>query len=146
PAPRRRLTRRAPDAHATTPNPSPTAPAAQAPAPSDAPGQRLDDLYRLPMQNLLSLRKPECVADHPRMNRGQVSVGLVRRQIERGLAVHGAGALEVLPDGSGFLRSAAHNFLASREDIYVWPSQTRRLGRRTGLVVGCPRRLPVEGQ
>ena len=52
----------------------------------------------------------------------------------------------MLPDGYGFLRSAAHNYLASPEDIYVSPSQIRRLGLRTGLVVEGPIRLPVEGQ
>ncbi len=52
----------------------------------------------------------------------------------------------MLPDGYGFLRSAAHNYLASPEDIYVSPSQIRRLGLRTGLVVEGPIRLPIEGQ
>src|SRR5205823_648615 len=79
-------------------------------------------------------------------NRAQLIVGIVRRQIERGEVVRGAGTLEVLPDGYGFLRSQAHNYLASPEDIYVSPSQIRRLGLRTGLVVEGPIRLPVEGQ
>jgi transcription termination factor Rho len=98
------------------------------------------------MQKLFSLAEREGVADHPGMNRGQLIVGIVRHQIERGLAVHGSGTLEVLPDGYGFLRSTAHNYLASPEDIYVSPSQIRRLGLRTGLAVGGPIRLPVEGQ
>jgi transcription termination factor Rho len=51
-----------------------------------------------------------------------------------------------LPDGYGFLRSQAHNYLASPEDIYVSPSQIRRMGLRTGLVVEGPIRLPIEGQ
>jgi transcription termination factor Rho len=80
------------------------------------------------------------------MNRGQLIVAIVRKQIERGEVVRGSGTLEVLPDGYGFLRSAAHNYLASPEDIYVSPSQIRRLGLRTGLVVEGPIRLPVEGQ
>jgi transcription termination factor Rho len=80
------------------------------------------------------------------MNRAQLIVAVVRRQVERGEVVRGAGTLEVLPDGYGFLRSAAHNYLASPEDIYVSPSQIRRLGLRTGLVVEGPIRLPIEGQ
>src|SRR5262249_48679967 len=40
----------------------------------------------------------------------------------------------------------AHNYLASPEDIYVSPSQIRRLGLKTGLIVEGPIRLPVEGQ
>src|SRR6202035_3645401 len=79
-------------------------------------------------------------------NRGQLIMGIVRRQIERGITVRGSGTLEVLPDGYGFLRSVAHNYLASPEDIYVSPSQIRRLGLRTGLVVEGPIRLPIEGQ
>ena len=67
------------------------------------------------------------------MNRAQLIVGVVRRQIERGEVVRGSGTLEVLPDGYGFLRSPAHNYLASPEDIYVSPSQIRRMGLRTGL-------------
>jgi transcription termination factor Rho len=107
---------------------------------------RLDDLYRLPMPKLFALAEREGIAEHVGMTRGQLIVGIVRRQIERGEVVRGSGTLEVLPDGYGFLRSAAHNYLASPEDIYVSPSQIRRLGLRTGLVVEGPIRLPVEGQ
>jgi transcription termination factor Rho len=109
-------------------------------------GLRLDDLYRLPMPKLFQLAEREGIMEHTGMSRAQLIVGVVRRQIERQEAVRGSGTLEVLPDGYGFLRSAAHNYLASPEDIYVSPSQIRRLGLRTGLVVEGPIRLPIEGQ
>jgi transcription termination factor Rho len=109
-------------------------------------GLRLDDLYRLPMPKLFALAEREGIAEHTGMNRAQLIVAVVRRQIERGEIARGCGTLEVLPDGYGFLRSAAHNYLASPEDIYVSPSQIRRLGLRTGLVVEGPIRLPIEGQ
>jgi transcription termination factor Rho len=115
-----------------------------APAPSG--NIRLDDLYRLPMPKLFALAEREGMAEHTGMSRAQLIVAVVRRQIERGEVVRGAGTLEVLPDGYGFLRSAAHNYLASPEDIYVSPSQIRRVGLRTGLVVEGPIRLPIEGQ
>jgi transcription termination factor Rho len=98
------------------------------------------------MPKLFALAEHEGIAEHVGMNRGQLIVAIVRKQIERGEVVRGSGTLEVLPDGYGFLRSAAHNYLASPEDIYVSPSQIRRLGLRTGLVVEGPIRLPVEGQ
>src|SRR5439155_7468811 len=110
------------------------------------PGTRLDDLYRLPMPKLFAYAEREGIHEHTGMNRGQLIMGIVRRQIERGMVVRGSGTLEVLPDGYGFLRSVAHNYLASPEDIYVSPSQIRRLGLKTGLVVEGPIRLPVEGQ
>src|ERR1043165_1577469 len=107
---------------------------------------RLDDLYRLPMPKLFAYAEKEGIIEHTGMNRGQLIMAVVRRQIERGVVVRGSGTLEVLPDGYGFLRSSAHNYLASPEDIYVSPSQIRRVGLRTGLVVEGPIRLPVEGQ
>jgi transcription termination factor Rho len=133
PATRKRTPRKAPEASVATATP-----------PSG--GIRLDDLYRLPMPKLFALAEREGVTEHTGMNRAQLIIAVVRRQIERGEVVRGSGTLEVLPDGYGFLRSAAHNYLASPEDIYVSPSQIRRLGLRTGLVVEGPIRLPIEGQ
>src|SRR5438874_11369493 len=110
------------------------------------PAVRLDDLYRLPMPKLFAFAEKEGLMEHTGMSRGQLIMAVVRRQIERGLIVRGSGTLEVLPDGYGFLRSSAHNYLASPDDIYVSPSQIRRVGLKTGLVVEGPIRLPVEGQ
>ncbi len=119
---------------------------AAAAAPSSPSITRLDDLYRLPMPKLFALAEREGVAEHTGMNRGQLIIAVVRHQVERGVTVRGCGTLEVLPDGYGFLRSVAHNYLASPEDIYVSPSQIRRLGLKTGLIVEGPIRLPIEGQ
>ena len=124
------------------PPPTPQAP----PPPVTGQGARLDDLYRLPMPKLFQYAEKEGLTEHTGMSRGQLIMQVVRRQIERGLGVRGSGTLEVLPDGYGFLRSTAHNYLASPEDIYVSPSQIRRLGLKTGLIVEGPIRLPVEGQ
>src|ERR1051326_3759500 len=110
------------------------------------PAVKLDDLYRLAMPKLFNLAEREGIIEHTGMNRAQLIVGIVRKQIERGESVRGSGTLEVLPDGYGFLRSQAHNYLASPEDIYVSPSQIRRVGLRTGYVVEGPIRLPIEGQ
>jgi transcription termination factor Rho len=145
-ATRRRVLRRPPPEVIEAPSHVATAPATATIAPPATGATRLDDLYRLPMPKLFSLAEREGIAEHTGMSRGQLIMGIVRRQIERGVAVRGSGTLEVLPDGYGFLRSVAHNYLASPEDIYVSPSQIRRLGLKTGLVVEGPIRLPVEGQ
>src|ERR1700687_3823057 len=140
PATRKRPMRKPTDA------PPGAAPVSAPPISGNAALLRLDDQYRLPMPKLFALAEREGIAEHTGMNRGQLIVAVVRRQVERGEVVRGSGTLEVLPDGYGFLRSAAHNYLASPEDIYVSPSQIRRLGLRTGLVVEGPIRLPIEGQ
>jgi transcription termination factor Rho len=132
---------------ATPPPPTTAAPSATASPRLISPsGMRLDDLYRLPMPKLFALAEREGITEHTGMTRVQLIVGIVREQVKRNEIVRGSGTLEVLPDGYGFLRSAAHNYLASPEDIYVSPSQIRRLGLRTGLVVEGPIRLPIEGQ
>jgi transcription termination factor Rho len=140
PATRKRPMRKPTDA------PPGAAPVSAPPSSGTSALLRLDDLYRLPMPKLFALAEREGIAEHTGMSRAQLIVGAVRRQVERGEVVRGSGTLEVLPDGYGFLRSAAHNYLASPEDIYVSPSQIRRVGLRTGLVVEGPIRLPIEGQ
>ena len=93
--------------------PASVAPPPAGPTGSPRPsGARLDDLYRLPMPKLFALAEREGVAEHTGMSRAQLIVAIVRRQIERGEVVRGSGTLEVLPDGYGFLRSQAHNYLA----------------------------------
>jgi transcription termination factor Rho len=146
---RRRTMRKPPDIAVPPPSGESRQSAPVLISPPSAPGRestRLDDLYRLAMPKLFSLAEREGIVEHTGMNRGQLIMGVVRRQIERGVTVKGSGTLEVLPDGYGFLRSTAHNYLASPEDIYVSPSQIRRLGLKTGLIVEGPIRLPVEGQ
>ena len=109
-------------------------------------GLRVNDLYHMPMAELFALAEREGIREHTGMSRAQLIVGIVRRQIERREIVRVCGTLEVLPDGYGFLRSQAHNYLASPEDIYVSPSQIRRMSLRTGLLVEGPIRLPIENQ
>jgi transcription termination factor Rho len=136
-----------PDRYERQDRPPQVAPANGEPRPQPVPAtSRLDDLYRMPMAELFKLAETEGMREVSGHSRAQLIVGVVRRQIERGVVVKGSGTLEVLPDGYGFLRSAAHNYLASPEDIYVSPSQIRRMSLRTGLIVEGPIRLPIENQ
>jgi transcription termination factor Rho len=143
---KRSITRKPTEPLSSSPVATATATAVPPPLLRATGGLRLDDLYRLPMPKLFALAEREGIVEHTGMTRAQLIVAVVRRQVERNEIVRGSGTLEVLPDGYGFLRSAAHNYLASPEDIYVSPSQIRRLGLRTGLVVEGPIRLPIEGQ
>lgn len=56
------------------------------------------------------------------------------------------GVLEILPDGYGFLRSSAYNYLPGPDDIYVSPSQIKRFGLRTGDSVSGQIRPPKENE
>lgn len=60
--------------------------------------------------------------------------------------IYGSGVLEILPDGYGFLRSPDYNYLPGPDDIYVSPSQIRRVGLRTGDTITGTVRPPKDGE
>ena len=60
--------------------------------------------------------------------------------------ITGAGVLQLLQDGFGFLRAMESNYLPGPDDIYVSPSQIRKFGLRTGDTVEGPVRAPKKGK
>ena len=60
--------------------------------------------------------------------------------------ITGAGVLQLLQDGFGFLRAMESNYLPGPDDIYVSPRQIRKFGLRTGETVEGPVRAPKEGE
>ncbi|MBU2574929.1 MAG: transcription termination factor Rho [Elusimicrobia bacterium] len=71
---------------------------------------------------------------------------LMEAQAKQNGIVRGTGVLEILPDGFGFLRSQEYDYLSSHEDIYVSPSQIKKLGLRKGDTVSGLIRPPKEGE
>jgi len=67
-------------------------------------------------------------------------------QEEKSSSNRGSGVLEILPDGFGFLRAPDYNYLPGPDDIYVSPSQIRRLSLRTGDSIEGQIRSPKEGE
>lgn len=68
------------------------------------------------------------------------------KRIPKGAQVPGAGVLEILPDGFGFLRTPSAGYLPGADDIYVSPSQIRRFHLRTGDYVGGRVRTPKDNE
>jgi transcription termination factor Rho len=60
--------------------------------------------------------------------------------------ITGAGVLQLLQDGFGFLRAMESNYLPGPDDVYISPSQIRKFGLRTGDTVEGPVRAPKEGE
>jgi transcription termination factor Rho len=60
--------------------------------------------------------------------------------------ITGAGVLQLLQDGFGFLRAMESNYLPGPDDIYVSPNQIRKYGLRTGDTIEGPVRAPKEGE
>ena len=71
---------------------------------------------------------------------------ILQGQAEKEGLMFGAGTLEILPEGFGFLRSANYNYLPCPDDIYVSPSQIRKFNLKTGDNVSGQIRPPKEGE
>ncbi|MCG2725487.1 MAG: transcription termination factor Rho [Elusimicrobia bacterium] len=71
---------------------------------------------------------------------------IMEYQTKKNGIIEGGGVLEILPDGFGFLRSQEYNYISSHEDIYVSPSQIKKLDLRKGDDVKGLIRPPKEGE
>ena len=97
------------------------------------------------IQELTALATKLGVENAAGLRRQDLVFEILRRAARFG-DIYGAGCLEILPDGYGFLRSPDYNYLPGPDDIYVSPSQIRRLGLRTGDHVSGTIRPPKEGE
>ena len=78
------------------------------------------------------------------LRKHQLIFQILKAQAESKGLMFGEGALEVLPDRYGFLRSPNYNYLPCPEDIYVSPSQIKKFGLRTGDVISGQIRAPKD--
>ena len=110
------------------------------------PGETLN-LAELQAMDIMVLQKRardfgvEAVAT---MKRHEVIFEILKVNATRNGVMSGEGVLEILPDGFGFLRSPAYNYLPCPEDIYVSPSQIRRFDLQTGNLIAGQIRPPKE--
>src|SRR3546814_14243150 len=66
------------------------------------------------------------------LRKQELMFAILKKRAKSGEQIFGDGALEVLPDGFGFLRSPDASYMASTDDIYISPSQLRRFNLHTG--------------
>ena len=95
--------------------------------------QLVTQAEKLGIENASTLRKQE------------ILFAILKKVAEKE-EITGAGVLQLLQDGFGFLRAMESNYLAGPDDIYVSPSQIRKFGLRTGDTVEGPVRAPKEGE
>jgi transcription termination factor Rho len=106
----------------------------------------IDDIKRLPISELTKQAKDLDVAGASGMRRQDLIFSILQAQAEKNGVISGAGVLEILPDGFGFLRAVDYNYLPSPDDIYISPSQIRRFSLRTGDTIAGEVRPPKEGE
>ena len=71
---------------------------------------------------------------------------ILKAHTEHGGIIFASGALEILPDGYGFLRSPQNSYLPGPDDIYISPSQIRLFNLKTGDTGYGQTRSPKEGE
>ncbi len=102
------------------------------------------ELKEKKISELTSMAKTYKINGAAGMRKQELMFALLQAQIEKDGMIFGGGALEILPDGFGFLRSSDSNYLPGPDDIYVSPSQIRRFNLRTGDTVSGQIRRPKE--
>jgi transcription termination factor Rho len=110
------------------------------------PAWTIDELQAQTMSALLGLAEREGVEPVIGLNRQELLFELLKHRAHRAGTGFGEGVLDVLPDGFGFLRSRRHGYRAGPDDIYVSPSQVRRLNLKRGHSVAGPVRSPRDGE
>ena len=95
--------------------------------------QLISQAEELGIENASTLRKQE------------ILFAILKKVAEKE-EITGAGVLQLLQDGFGFLRAMESNYLPGPDDIYVSPSQIRKFGLRTGDTVEGPVRAPKDGE
>jgi len=98
------------------------------------PADLISQAEKLGIENPSTLRKQE------------ILFSILKKLAEKNEKITGAGVLELLPDGFGFLRVMESNYLPGPDDIYVSPSQIRRFGLRTGDTVEGEIRSPKDAE
>src|SRR5512145_567812 len=99
-----------------------------------SPSELLAFAEELQIENASALRKQDMM------------FAILKRLADNDMPIYGDGALEILQDGFGFLRSPEANYLPGPDDIYVGPQILRRYGLRTGDTVEGQIRAPKDGE
>lgn len=115
---------------------------------STKPRLLINDLTAMGMHELRNLAvkygfNPEDLAP---MKKQELIFVILKAHTEHGGIIFASGALEILPDGYGFLRSPQNSYLPGPDDIYISPSQIRLFNLKTGDTVYGQTRSPKEGE
>ncbi|MEH6634292.1 MAG: transcription termination factor Rho [Halioglobus sp.] len=106
----------------------------------------LTDLKTKSTQELIDIAKEMGLDNMARSRKQDIIFAVLKRHAKSGEDIYGDGALEILQDGFGFLRSADSSYLAGPDDIYVSPSQIRRFNLRTGDSITGKIRPPKDSE
>ena len=112
------------------------------------PRLEINELTKKGMQELreLAIQYGFSADDLAPMKKQDLIFVILKAHTEHGGIIFASGALEILPDGYGFLRSPQNSYLPGPDDIYISPSQIRLFNLKTGDTVYGQTRSPKEGE
>lgn len=112
------------------------------------PRLSINDLTAMGIQGLrdLAMQYGLMADDLAPMKKQELIFVILKAHTEHGGIIFASGALEILPDGYGFLRSPQNSYLPGPDDIYISPSQIRLFNLKTGDTIYGQIRSPKEGE
>ena len=108
----------------------------------------INDLTKMGMHELrdLAIQYGISADDLAPMKKQDLIFTILKAHTEHGGIIFASGALEILPDGYGFLRSPQNSYLPGPDDIYISPSQIRLFNLQTGDTIYGQTRSPKDGE
>jgi transcription termination factor Rho len=106
----------------------------------------ISDLKKLKIAELTEMAQNMNIPGYSGLRKQELIFKILEAQTHQDGNIFSEGVLEILPDGYGFLRSSATNYLPGPDDIYVSPSQIKRFSLRTGDVVSGQIRPPKDNE
>ena len=106
----------------------------------------LQDLKAKSPADLLAYAEELDVENASALRKQEMMFAILEKLAQQDISIYGAGVLEIMQDGFGFLRSPEANYLPGPDDIYVSPSQIRRFGLRSGDTLEGEIRSPNKGE
>ncbi len=106
----------------------------------------LKDLKSKTPAELLAFAEELDIEGASGMRKQELLFSILKRLSDEDIPISAIGVLEVLPDGFGFLRSPEENYLPGPDDIYVSPSQVKKMGMRTGDTIEGEIRAPKDNE
>ncbi len=104
------------------------------------------ELKNKKISELVALAADLKIEGYSALRKQELIFAILKSQADEDGKLRGSGVLEVLQDGFGFLRAPDYNYLPGPDDIYVSPSQIRRLNLRTGDTVEGEVRSPKDNE
>lgn len=96
------------------------------------------------LRELYALAKDLNIPGYSNMRKRELIFEIIKARTQQEGHLYSEGVLDIMPEGYGFLRAV--NYLPSKEDIYVSPSQIRRFDLRPGDLVSGQARHPKDNE